>query len=192
MSKRLICFGDSITARETFENGAYRLTPRLRIALSDWEVLNAGISGNNTRDAVARIYDDVLSFNPDLVIVLLGANDTASHKRIDITEYRANLLQITNLITPQKAVLVSPSPVDENRPRNRTNIDIKRYCEVVEDVAHTTGSQFINLFFHMIAHPGYISFLSDGLHFNESGYEFLSDFLFSHIVLLCRQNGRQY
>lgn len=53
--KKLVCFGDSITAREAFEDGTPRLTPRLRKAfcLSDWEVINAGVSGDNTRDALA-------------------------------------------------------------------------------------------------------------------------------------------
>jgi len=172
--KKLVCFGDSITAGETFEDGAPRLTPRLRSALKNWEVINAGVSGDTTRDAVARIDNDVLSYHPDAVAVLFGANDAASHKRIDLEEYKSNLTRIVTSVTPRKTILIAPSPVDENRAQNRTNADLKMYRAAAEDVARLTGSRFIDLFSRMIARPDYFEFLSDGLHFTESGYEFLS------------------
>ena len=179
--KRLICFGDSITANERSKDGSLRLTPRLQNALKGWEIRNAGISGHNTRDAIARLNDDVLSYHPDLVTVLFGANDAASHKLVELEEYRSNLLQIVTSITPQKTVLITPSPVDESKPMNRTNIVLKRYAEVAEDIAHLTGSQFIDLFSHMISYPDYPRFLSDGLHFTEPGYALFANLLIENV-----------
>lgn len=172
--KKLLCFGDSITAREMSDDGTERLTPRLRNALPDWEVINAGVSGDNTRDALARLDHDVLTFYPDIVTVLLGANDAASHKMIAIEEYESNLLTIVSRIGAQKTILITPSPVDENRPRNRTNEIVRKYSDVVENIAALTGSGFINLFSEMIQQPDYVLMLSDGIHFEESGYIFLS------------------
>jgi lysophospholipase L1-like esterase len=179
--KKLVCFGDSITAREISDDGTERLTPRLRNALSDWEVINSGVSGNNTRDALARLAQDVLTYCPDIVTVLLGANDAASHKMIQLSEYKSNMLTIVSKIGAQKTILITPSPVDENRPRNRTNEVLQRYSDVVENIAALTGSGFINLFSEMIQYPDYVLMLRDGLHFEESGYKFLSQLIIDKI-----------
>ena len=180
--KKLICFGDSITAREISDDGSERLTPRLRDGLRGWEVINEGISGNNSRDALLRVEKDVVSQLPDLVTVLFGANDAATHKMIKQEEYKFNLLSIVQKITPQKTILITPSPVDEQRPRNRTNAIIKEYSEVVKQVATETGSQYIDLYTEMIQLDDYISMLRDGLHFTASGYQFLSQLVLKKIT----------
>lgn len=43
--KTLVCFGDSITADETFFDGMPRLTPRLQEMFPKWKVVNAGVQG---------------------------------------------------------------------------------------------------------------------------------------------------
>ena len=179
--KKLVCFGDSITAREQSNDGTNRLTPRLRSGLVGWEVINAGVSGDNTRDALLRVEEDVLAHSPNLVTILLGANDAATHKMIELEEYSDNLLHIIKKITPQKAILITPSPVDEQRPRNRTNASLQGYANVVKHIANSMGSQFVDLFSKMIKQPDYIEMLSDGLHFTEPGYIFLSQLLLNKI-----------
>lgn len=70
--KTLVCFGDSITAEDVFFDGTPRLTPRLQRIFSNWEVVNAGVPGDNTFDALNRIEEDVLSHKPDFVTVFLA------------------------------------------------------------------------------------------------------------------------
>ena len=69
--KTLVCFGDSITADETFYDGMPRLTPRLQEMFPNWKVVNAGVPGDNTFDALNRIEEDVISYKPDFVTVFL-------------------------------------------------------------------------------------------------------------------------
>ena len=76
--KTLVCFGDSITADETFYDGMPRLTPRLQEMFPNWIVVNAGVPGDNTFDALNRIEEDVISYKPDFVTVFLGTNDAVS------------------------------------------------------------------------------------------------------------------
>jgi lysophospholipase L1-like esterase len=187
--KRLICFGDSITARDLFDNGAERLTPRLQRSFSEWNIINAGISGDNTRNALSRLENDVLRYKPDLVIILFGANDAASHKLISIEEYAANLVMIVQRIGHRKTILITPAPVDEARPRNRTNEVLLQYAEAVKRVALLTGSQFIDLYAEMIKCPDYIQMLSDGLHFEESGYVLLSQLVIEKASMICQEQA---
>lgn len=67
----LVCFGDSITDGEIFWNGEPRLTPRLQDLFPDWKIVNAGVSGDNTFDALRRIEEDVLSYEPTFVTAFL-------------------------------------------------------------------------------------------------------------------------
>jgi acyl-CoA thioesterase-1 len=68
----IVCLGDSITAGVGAEAGhAY---PDVLAARLGEEVVNAGVSGDTTEGALARL-DSVLAEDPWLVIVELGGND---------------------------------------------------------------------------------------------------------------------
>lgn len=90
----VLAFGDSLTAgyglrRE--EALPARLQSLLRATLPDAVVINAGVSGDTTRSALARLPRLLSSLRrrPDLAIVGLGANDLI--RRIDPVEARSNL-----------------------------------------------------------------------------------------------------
>ncbi|MGG3522954.1 SGNH/GDSL hydrolase family protein [Bacillus pseudomycoides] len=174
----LVCFGDSITADETFWNGTPRLTPRLQEQFPNSKVENAGVPGDNTFDALRRIEEDVLSYEPTFVTAFFGANDAAFHKQVSLQEYKENLIEIVKKISPEKVLLISPAPVDEERQHARTNEVLSQYAKVVEEVAKQTGSYFLDLHSHMIQELDYMRFVEnedrDGLHFGETGYEYLS------------------
>lgn len=177
---KLVCFGDSITVRSEGTEEA-RLTARIKMILNNWEIINAGIAGNNTRDALLRIETDVIIHNPDLVTVFFGANDSAFHKMIELDEYEKNLMEITNQISPLKTILISPAPVDERLQNARTNVVLKQYADTVKRVAKHTGSYFIDLYSEMTSVSDYKEMLksvrNDGLHFGEYGYAYLSNLI---------------
>ncbi|HFK1766102.1 esterase [Bacillus wiedmannii] len=176
--KTLVCFGDSITADEMFFDGTPRLTPRLQEMFSNWKVVNAGVPGDNTFDALHRVKDDVLSHKPDFVTVFLGTNDSVLFDPVTLQIYKANLEKIVSMISPEKVLLISPAPVDEERQQNRTNKVLGQYADVVEELAKETGSYFLNLYAEMIQEQNYKKFVEDaekdGLHFGRQGYEYLA------------------
>ncbi|MBY0598513.1 DUF459 domain-containing protein [Bacillus bingmayongensis] len=181
----LVCFGDSITADETFWNGDPRLTPRLQRLLPDWTVVNAGIPGDNTFDALKRIEEEVLSHEPTFVTVFFGVNDAAFHKQVSQQEYKENLIEIVKRISPEKVLLISPAPVDEERQNARTNEVLSQYAKVVEEVTTQTGSHYLDLHSYMIGELNYKRFVEneerDGLHFSAVGYEYLSELIGSKL-----------
>ncbi|WP_002146529.1 SGNH/GDSL hydrolase family protein [Bacillus cereus] len=176
--KTLVCFGDSITADETFFGGTPRLTPRLQEMFPNWKVVNAGVPGDNTFDALQRIEEDVLSHESDFVTVFLGTNDAVSFAQVPLQAYKENLEQIVSTISPEKVLLISPAPVDEERQHNRTNKVLGQYARMVEEVAKETGSHFLNLYAEMIQEPNYKRFVEDdekdGLHFGPEGYGYVT------------------
>jgi rhodanese-related sulfurtransferase len=65
--------------------------------------INSGVSGNTSRQGLARIERDVLAHKPDVVVVLFGTNDMredAPRVRVSISEYETNL---TTIITRCRA-----------------------------------------------------------------------------------------
>ncbi|UOQ91689.1 GDSL-type esterase/lipase family protein [Halobacillus shinanisalinarum] len=173
--RKLVCFGDNITAQNA-GHMTPRLTSLLQQHLSEWFVLNEGVSGNTTRDALARIESDVLGQEPDLVTVLFGTNDVEEHNKVTIEEYEENIRKIVSFIGPDKTILLTPPPIDEVLQTVRKNEVIGRYARAVELVACQKGAYVIPLFDLMIHESNYREMLKkdDGLHFSELGYTFLS------------------
>lgn len=58
-----------------------------------FHLINSGVSGNNTREALKRFDRDVASFKPDIVIVTLGGNDCnpKPEKFVSESEFASNM-----------------------------------------------------------------------------------------------------
>lgn len=73
-------------------------------------ILNAGISGDNATNAYPRLERDVLSFKPDLVVVMFGLNDCSSGEQ-GLDSYVLNLKKIVNdcLSSGAEVILMTPN-----------------------------------------------------------------------------------
>ena len=95
----IVCMGDSITG-VYYHTGGLRAYPEmLEIALhkaypkAAVTVHNAGISGDTTRGALARLERDVIARKPQLVTLMFGMNDLV---RIPLDEFKENLKKISS------------------------------------------------------------------------------------------------
>src|SRR5437016_3717656 len=80
----VIAFGDSLTAGYGAQPGEDY--PSKLSSMIGTTVINAGVSGDTTESALARIESDVLAHNPRIVIVGLGGNDFLQGVPIATTE----------------------------------------------------------------------------------------------------------
>jgi lysophospholipase L1-like esterase len=97
----LIAFGDSLTAG--YGAAAGEDWPTRLSALIGQPIINAGVSGDTTEAALARIEPDVLSRDPRIVIVGLGGNDFL--RGIPIATTEANLRTIVRRIEASGAMV---------------------------------------------------------------------------------------
>ena len=98
----VIAFGDSLTAgvgAAAGEDYPSRLAQKARAP-----ILNAGVSGDTTEAALARIEADVLAHDPRIVIVGLGGNDFL--RRVPIADTEKNLREIVRRIQQRGAMVV--------------------------------------------------------------------------------------
>ena len=130
-TKTIIAFGDSITAAP----GGW---VSMLYGEFGGEVINAGVGGNVTAQALDRIEKDVLSKNPDLVIVNFGMNDQAyqegSKKNLTpIDKYEENYRSIIEQIKATGSDIILVAVHDVN-PKYHTHSGLN-YCasETLED-----------------------------------------------------------
>ena len=80
----VIAFGDSLTAG--YGAGKGDDYPSQVARLTGIEVVNAGVSGDTTESALARIDDAVLHRQPRIVVLGLGGNDYLRRVPLSVTE----------------------------------------------------------------------------------------------------------
>jgi acyl-CoA thioesterase-1 len=98
----IVCLGDSLTEgygasrpSEVDKSNSYPAFLEKKVTLN---VINAGISGDTAADGLARVDKDVLAKNPQVVIILLGANDFLPPSLRPASETKKDLQAIINKV----------------------------------------------------------------------------------------------
>ena len=99
--RHIICFGDSITYGTGAPDGEDY--PSRLAALLKRDVVNEGVEGDGTADALGRLDKDVLENDPYLVIVEFGGNDFLN--KVPKEETLNNLRQIISRIQAKGAMV---------------------------------------------------------------------------------------
>jgi len=105
----VLALGDSLTA-------GYGLTPEqawptLLAGKTGWKIINGGVSGDKTDDALARLPALMDEHAPRLVLVTLGGNDML--RKLPEAQTRANLARILEQVRgggAQAVLLATPRP----------------------------------------------------------------------------------
>ena len=157
----IIAFGDSLTAGYGAQPGEDY--PSKLSKLIDMPVINAGVSGDTTDMALARIDADVLSRDPRIVIVGLGGNDFLRSVEIATTE--RNLRTIIRKIHAAGAMVIL---LGFRFPSLAVD-----YEKMYERVADDEGCLFIGRMLRgIITDP---SLKSDEVHPNARGYAIMAE-----------------
>lgn len=106
---RVIAFGSSNTELHWHSLGHFNWFSWLSSAMREWigrhiTTINQGIGGETSKDLLQRIDRDVILFNPNLVIITIGGNDT--WKGLTIQEYQEFLTQTIEKIKEVNAIPV--------------------------------------------------------------------------------------
>ena len=157
----VIAFGDSLTAGYGARPGEDY--PSRLSALIGVPVINAGVSGDTTASALARLDNDVLARDPRIVLVGLGGNDFLGGVPIATTE--ANLREIVHKIEGAGAMVVLlgfrfPSLTAD-------------YESMYERIAKDEGCLLVPRVLRDILNDA--SMKSDAIHPNARGYQLMAE-----------------
>lgn len=163
----IVAFGDSLTEGYGADNGkSYPdyLQKDLDHSGYRYRVVNAGISGNTTKDGVDRL-PDVLTLKPKVVIVAFGGNDGL--RGLPLTATRENLDQIVHTLKDAGAQIVLGGIT---LPPNYGKEYIQQFNAIYSDEAkkyHLPWTPF--LLRNVWGVPGRMQ--EDGIHATEIGNE---------------------
>ena len=172
---RIVCFGDSLTAGEGAEAGE-DYPSRLQAALPQYPIVNAGVSGDTTGEALGRLEPDVLEQDPLLVIVILGGNDFL--KRLPSAQTFQNLETIIRRVQGRGAIVVLASV------QGGLFGDIFR--KEYQALARKYRTAFVpHILEGILSNP---SFKSDTIHPNAAGYQKMADRILKIVGPLLEEN----
>lgn len=112
------------------KNMLNRLYPNVPI-----NIINAGISGDCAAGGCKRLERDVLRFNPDLVVVCYGLND--SQKGVDgLTEYATSLDEIFKKIECE-CIFMTPNMMATNIDGEIFDADILEIAKTITNIQNS-------------------------------------------------------
>lgn len=151
----VIAFGDSLVAGVGSSGGGF-------VSLLGEGVINLGVSGNTTRDALARI-EELDTYKPKVVIVLLGGNDFL--RKVPEAETFSNLSQIIQEVQKRGAVVLLLGV--------RSGILSNRYDKEFKRLSEEFGTAYVSdVLDGVFGHP---DLMYDTIHPNDSGYKLIAD-----------------
>ena len=149
----IVFFGDSLT--EGVGSTQSNLVDWLE-AYAGYSIVNAGVSGDTTEDALLRITNSVLAHNPNIVLILLCGNDIL--QGLPISQTFSNLQKIVSLVQSNGALTLVMGIYN--------GVLEDTYREEFHELYTSTRSVFIPDILDGIANP----FTTAGTHPNDEGY----------------------
>ena len=167
----ILAFGDSLTAGYgTTPENSY---PSVLAQLSGHPVINAGISGETTEQGLARFGTTIDEVQPQLVILMEGANDILQNKNQQqakqnlaamIHAAQARKIQILLVAVPAKSLfLASANFYPELAAENKLVLDNATIAKLLKTP----------------------ELKSDYVHFNQQGYHLMAERFYT----LLKENG---
>lgn len=185
----IVAFGDSLTyGYGVLDHIAFPAC--LKKDFPKWRIINKGVNGDTTREALERINADVLIFNPQIVTVFFGSNDCSLLEGYyrPLIEFEKNVRCIADRILSTEhgkgfnngktlPVFITPPPVVDTDFFPFTTSDrVELYAESIKKIAAEYHCPVVDFFSALWAkkEEAYDDFFQyDGIHLSNAGYALL-------------------
>jgi lysophospholipase L1-like esterase len=155
VKRKVIFFGDSITEAGAKPGGYILKVADLAAKenkASQYDFVGSGIGGNKVYDLYLRLEDDVLSKNPDVVIIYIGVNDVW-HKQshgtgTDYDKFEKFYKALINKIQANncKIILATPAVIGERTDfSNELDGDLNKYSSLIRKLAEQHKLPLVDL-----------------------------------------------
>lgn len=174
--KSIVCFGDSLTYGFGVSPG--QTYPDFLRSRVDIPVFNSGVDGDTSAQAVFRVYSDVLSKDPLLVIIEFGGNDFLRGSSVRGTYF--NLESMVKQIS-EAGVIVALMELS-------TRDIIKGHSGMIRDLARKYKCILIPAILDRIIADPFLK--SDFIHPNAKGYQLISELAYRRIKPVLEMNKK--
>ena len=189
----IVFTGDSITHGPLHTKGYRSYTEHFRERLKEKfknnivkehiSVFNTGVSGATTRDIIRDFNICVNIYDPDIVFIMLGMNDS-SNEIVPLEEYRKNILELINKVREIGAIPIIQTSNIIKMDLSRKSL--KFYMDILREVVRENDVMIIDHYSHWGDLEKEISnikneLLSDLIHPNEKGHLEMAKFIFKEL-----------
>ena len=118
-----------------------------------FDIINAGINGNTTRDLLARWDRDVMALKPDRLVICIGINDVWRQfdypcnpdRHVLPEEYEANMRKLIESAKESvpEILLLTPYYMEPNKS-DFMRARMQEYVDICERLAEEYGCRFVN------------------------------------------------
>jgi len=140
--------------------------------LPGFDVVNAGIYGDNSPGLLNRLGNDLKFHNPDYLFILIGTNDFALGRSIpEIVDTIREIIIKAKDFVPEKNIYITPL-LPTNNIENRPNSSIRELNRLIEALARDQKINCFHLHARFIYDNGDLKqeFTNDGLHLTPAAY----------------------
>lgn len=178
-SIKVACIGDSITYGDGLEQREQECYPAQlgRLLGEKYEVKNFGCnaacaSANGSKPYVAqKVFKDALAFEPDVLIVMLGTNDSKESEWKTPDKIREGLAQIVGDFrkrSPKCRVIICTPPVMETESWGlQANVVANGLRDLLKRFSQDNDLQLVDVF--AVTNEAVEPIHSDGVHLNPAG-----------------------
>ncbi len=173
--KKMIVLGDSLTeGYGVAQDAAYPLVlqKKLQGAGKSWSVVNAGVSGSTTASAISRL-KWLIKNKPDLVLIVLGANDGLRGINPEASE--KNLAVAIEFLQKEKIKVVLGGLY---MPPNYGKDYTEKFKKIYSNLAKKYQIKLIPFILDKVAGDPKMN-LADGIHPNEQGHKMIAEHIFN-------------
>ena len=187
---RVACVGDSITFGYGIKDRDKLSYPAQlgKLLGNKYEVRNFGVNGHtllskgNAPYIKSKAYRDALAFEPQIVIIKLGTNDSKpvnwQYKNEFIPDYLALIQSFQKLKSQPQVFICKPVPVFPER-WGITDKIVKQTLPLIEQVSQKSGATIIDLY-SALSHKAEL--FPDKVHPNEAGATIMAETIAKAIV----------
>lgn len=151
---KVIFFGDSITQAGVNPGGYVKRIDSMAQAQGklNYDFVGAGISGNKIYDLYLRMEDDVLSKNPNAVVIYIGVNDVwhkaSSGTGTDADKFAKFYQAVIDKLKAKniKIILCTPAVIGEKTDgSNQQDGDLTEYSKIIRGLAQKNSLPLVDL-----------------------------------------------
>ncbi len=182
---RVACVGDSLTQSSEYPFDLWNLLGHQNFDLRNF---GAGATTVNLESDTpymnTTIYHDALSFQPEIVVIMLGTNDAqpslVPYNTSFVGDYVTLIRTFQDLQSNPNVWVVLPPPVySDQEGKMNPEFFASTIIPAVADAANITGAPTIDVYSQMVGHPEYST---DGVHLSSEGAKVVADIVFAAIT----------
>lgn len=181
---KIVAFGDSLTAGFGLtekESYPYLLQQKLSADGYDYEVVNAGVSGETSLGGLERVDWVLEQENVKILILELGANDLLRH--LPVAKMKQNLSGIIQKAQEKKITVLLCGML---APPNAGAEYQRDFVNVFPDLASKYKVAFLPFFLENVALDPKLN-QADGIHPNADGEKIMTDTVYKSLLPLLQK-----